>query len=514
MLGTILLINLAGAVALLLWGTHMVSSGVLRGFGTVLRNWLGRHLGNRWLALLAGLGITGLLQSSTATSLMAASFTASGTLGLAPALAVMLGANVGTTLVVQLLSFDTSLLAPLALLSGLLLFRLGDGPRLESLGQCLIGLGLMLLALALLGHSLQQIEASPAFVAVIHGLEGDPLIALLLAALLTWACHSSVAVVLLVASLAQAGLVSLPIALALVLGANLGGALPALGVAGSRVARRLPLGNLLVRLLGCLLVLPWLTALAQPANALGGAAAVWFHSAFNLALALLAIGFTGPLAALLARLLPEEAQSDDPGMPRYLDEAGLEVANIGLANATREVLRLADMASLMLRATSGLLQRPEAKVAAEIRRQDQALDQLSAAIRAYLADLGQDGLGDSDADRAQEILLFAINIEHIGDLVANSLLPLAMRWAGRSRAGSEFELGRMLPLQAAIEESLHLAINAFLREDLDAALRLVARKKLLQRLEADASRERFRRLRDDRGAWVESGDVFQRILRD
>lgn len=286
MLGTILLINLAGAVALLLWGTHMVSSGVLRGFGTVLRNWLGRHLGNRWLALLAGLGITGLLQSSTATSLMAASFTASGTLGLAPALAVMLGANVGTTLVVQLLSFDTSLLAPLALLSGLLLFRLGDGPRLESLGQCLIGLGLMLLALALLGHSLQQIEASPAFVAVIHGLEGDPLIALLLAALLTWACHSSVAVVLLVASLAQAGLVSLPIALALVLGANLGGALPALGVAGSRVARRLPLGNLLVRLLGCLLVLPWLTALAQPANALGGAAAVWFHSAFNLALAL------------------------------------------------------------------------------------------------------------------------------------------------------------------------------------------------------------------------------------
>ncbi|MFO5909953.1 Na/Pi cotransporter family protein, partial [Pseudomonas aeruginosa] len=142
------------------------------------------------------------------------------------------------------------------------------------------------------------------------------------------------------------------------------------------------------------------------------------------------------------------------------------------------------------------------------------IDQLSAAIRAYLADLGQDGLGDSDADRAQEILLFAINIEHIGDLVANSLLPLAMRWAGRSRAGSEFELGRMLPLQAAIEESLHLAISAFLREDLDAALRLVARKKLLQRLEADASRERFRRLRDDRGAWVESGDVFQRILRD
>ncbi|MBH9341422.1 Na/Pi cotransporter family protein [Pseudomonas aeruginosa] len=514
MQGTILLINLAGAVALLLWGTHMVSSGVLRGFGTALRNWLGRHLGNRWLALFAGLGITGLLQSSTATSLMAASFTASGTLGLAPALAVMLGANVGTTLVVQLLSFDTSLLAPLVLLLGLLLFRLGDGPRLESLGQCLIGLGRMLLALALLGQSLQQIEASPAFAAVVRGREGDPLIARLLAALLTWACHSSVAVVLLVASLAHAGLVSPPIALVLVLGANLGGARPALGGAGSRVARRLPLGNLLVRLLGCLLALPWLGPLGHLAAGLGGGAVVWFHSAFNLALALLAIGFTGPLAALLARRLPGEAQPADPGMPHYLDEAGLAVANIGLANATREVLRLADMASLMLRAASGLLQRPEAKVAAEVRRQDQALDQLSAAIRAYLADIGQDGLSEGDADRAQEILLFAINIEHIGDLVANRLMPLAMRWAGRSRAAGEFELGQLLPLRAALAESLHLAISAFLREDLDAALRLVARKKLLQRLEADASRERFRRLRDDRGAWVESGDVFQRMLRD
>ncbi|VTQ11653.1 putative Na+/phosphate symporter [Pseudomonas aeruginosa] len=502
-------------MALLLWGTHMVSSGVLRGFGTVLRNWLGRHLGNRWLALLAGLGITGLLQSSTATSLMAASFTASGTLGLAPALAVMLGANVGTTLVVQLLSFDTSLLAPLALLSGCCCSAWATGPRLESLGQCLIGLGLMLLALALLGHSLQQIEASPAFVAVIHGLEGDPLIALLLAALLTWACHSSVAVVLLVASLAQAGLVSLPIALALVLGANLGGALPALGVAGSRVGAAPAVGQPA----GAPARLPAGAALADGAGAAGqrtrrcggGLVPQCFQPGPGTAGDRL---HRTPCGAARAPCCRKRHSPTTRACRATSTKPGWRWPNIGLANATREVLRLADMASLMLRATSGLLQRPEAKVAAEIRRQDQALDQLSAAIRAYLADLGQDGLGDSDADRAQEILLFAINIEHIGDLVANSLLPLAMRWAGRSRAGSEFELGRMLPLQAAIEESLHLAISAFLREDLDAALRLVARKKLLQRLEADASRERFRRLRDDRGAWVESGDVFQRILRD
>ncbi|AOE87665.1 Na/Pi cotransporter family protein [Pseudomonas sp. TCU-HL1] len=509
MQGTTLLINLAGAVALLLWGTHMISSGVLRGFGTALRNWLGRHLGNRWLALLAGLGITGLLQSSTATSMMAASFTASGALGLTPALAVMLGANIGTTLVVQLLSFDTSLLAPLALLAGWVLFRLQGDPRLESIGQSLIGLGLMLLALGLLGHSLERIEGSAVFAAVIAALQGDPLIALLLAALLTWACHSSVAVLLLVASLAGTGLVSLSTALALVLGANLGGALPALIVSGSRVARRLPLGNLLVRALGCLLALPVLAQLAALGAPFGGAAVVYFHTAFNVVLALLVIGLTGPLAALLMRLLPDEPEPDDPGLPHYLDEAGLEVTNVGLANATRESLRLADMAMLMLRRTTGLIEAPDRTAISEIRSQDQALDQLSAAIRAYLADIGQDGMSDGDADRAQEILLFAINIEHVGDLVANSLLPLVMR-----RAFSEFEMSWVLPLQAAIEESLHLAISVFLREDLTAAQRLQARKELLRRLEANASREYFRRLRENRGAWVESGDLFHRMLRD
>ncbi|BAN50811.1 Na/Pi cotransporter family protein [Metapseudomonas resinovorans] len=514
MLGTTLLINLAGAVALLLWGTHMIASGVLRGFGTSLRNWLGRHLGNRWLALLAGLGITGLLQSSTATSMMAASFTASGTLGLAPALAVMLGANVGSTLVVQLLSFDTALLAPLALLLGLVLFRLRDAPRLESIGQSLIGLGLMLLALMLLGQVLQQIEDSAVFTVVVRGLQGDPLLALLLAALLTWACHSSVAVVLLVAALVPTGLLTLPIALALVLGANLGGALPALGGARTPVARRLPLGNLLVRLLGCLLVLPWLTPLAERAAPFEAAAVVYFHMAFNLALALLVIGFTEPLAALLVRLLPETPQADEPGLPQYLDEAGLDVTNIGLVNATRESLRLADMAGLMLRRTTGLMEKPDNAAAGEIRSQDQALDRLSAAIRAYLADIGQDGMSDEDADRAQEILLFAINIEHIGDLVANSLLPLVMQRAGRGRVLSEFERDCVLPLQAAIEESLHLAIGVFLREDVAAAQRLMARKALLRRLEVNASREHFRRLREERGARVESGDLFQRLLRD
>ena len=220
MSGTTLLIHLAGAIALLLWGSHMISTALQRGFGTPLRNWMGRHLTNRWTALLSGIGITGILQSSTAVSMMATSFTAAGTLSLAPALAVMLGANIGSTLVVQLMSFNMEIAIPLLLLAGFVVFKLRDHSSFESVGCALIGLGLMLLALHLLGGTLQDIEVTPVFHAVMQGLQGDIFIALLVAALLTLLCHSSVAMILLIASLAGTGTLTPATALVLVIGAN------------------------------------------------------------------------------------------------------------------------------------------------------------------------------------------------------------------------------------------------------------------------------------------------------
>src|SRR3954453_10879800 len=144
---TVTLVDLAGWVALLLWGVHMVQSGVQRAFGPQLRRILGNALASRGKAFLAGMGVTAVLQSSTATGLMAASFAAGGLVGLVPALAVMLGANVGTTLIVQALSFDVSKVAPLFVLVGVLLFRRSLVSRTRDIGRVAIGLGLMLFAL-------------------------------------------------------------------------------------------------------------------------------------------------------------------------------------------------------------------------------------------------------------------------------------------------------------------------------------------------------------------------------
>ena len=513
MSGTTLLINLAGAIALLLWGTHMISSALLRGFGSPLRQWLGHNLNNRWMALLSGIGITGLLQSSTAVSLMATSFTAAGTLALAPALAIMLGANIGSTLVVQLLSLDMSMLMPLMLLTGLIVFRLRDDSRFESVGCALIGLGLMLLALHMLGSTLAQVESTPVFQLIMQSLDGDLLIAVLVALLLTWLCHSSVAVVLLIVSLAATGMLSATTLVALVLGVNIGGALPSVINAGSSVGRRLPLGNLLVRVVGALAVLPFAGVLAET-NLNPSTLVVVLHSGFNLLLALVFIGLTDVLANALTRLLPDPVREVDPGMPHYLDEAGLEVANIGLSNAAREALRMADMFSAMLGRLLQLFHTSAPTCVDDVRRIDQSLDLLSAAIRAYLADIGKEGISDDDADRAQEILLFVINLEHAADILSSSLAQLAMRRVRRGEQFSAFELGNIAPLHDALLESLSLAISVFLREDIATAHQLIRRKETVRQLEAHASREHFRKLQDDKNTWAESGDLFQRVLRD
>src|ERR1700686_284811 len=288
-MGSIVLLDLMGGVALLLWGLHMVLSGVLRAFGPDLRRFLGKALGNRFTAFGAGLGLTALLQSSTATGLMTASLAADGVVSLVPALAIMLGANVGTTLIVQVLSFNISAVAPVLFVVGLVPFRAGGSSLTKALGRVAIGLGLTLLALHILLDTLAPAEQAPAVRALLAAVTTDPVLCVIIAAALTWAAHSSVAVVLLVMSLAYSHFVTEPAALALVLGANLGSAINPLleaGVRGDPASRRLPVGNMLNRLVGVLIALPFLGPIVRELAMLQPDAAKMtaeFHMLFNVA---------------------------------------------------------------------------------------------------------------------------------------------------------------------------------------------------------------------------------------
>jgi phosphate:Na+ symporter len=505
------LLDLAGTVALLLWGVRMVQTGIQRAFGPDLHRLLGTALHNRLAAFAAGAGITAILQSSTATGLMLAGFAAAGMVDLVPALAAMLGANVGTTLIVQVLSFDVSSVSPALILVGVVLFRRATATRTRDLGRVAIGLGLMLLALHQIVDLISPYEDTPSLRMLLGGIATDPVIGLLIAAVLTWAAHSSVVVVLLVMSLAAKGAVPPDAAFAMVLGANLGSAVNPLleGAPGDDPrARRLPMGNLLNRLLGCVVVLALLGPIGRlmvvvDADASRGVAD--FHTAFNVVMALAFLPVLGPFGRLLGRLLPAREASDDPARPRYLDHAAMETPPVALAGAAREALRITDTLETLLNGAADSLGVTDRKRIAETRKLDDVIDRLGAAIKTYLSALDPDSLADADHKRLAEILTFITNLEAAGDVIDRDIMGHIQQRLKRGLPAPEAERDEMRRLATRLIANLRAASAVFMTEDVRAARLLVAEKEAFRDLEAAATTAHFKALRTN----AEGGEASQ-----
>jgi phosphate:Na+ symporter len=519
-MGSTVILDLIGGVALLLWGLHMVHSGVVRAFGAELRRLLGIALQNRFRAFFAGAFVTAVLQSSTATGLMVCSFVTGGTLDLVPALAVMLGANVGTTLVVQVLSFNIAVVTPILLMAGVIAFRRGGRTRTRDLGRVLIGIGLMLLALHIFLGALVTTESAVVSQALLGAITNQPILCLALAAAVTWAAHSSVAVVLVVMSLGAAHLVSPTAELALVLGANVGSALNPLietGLPGNPASRRLPIGNLLTRIVGCAVVLPLLhpiTDLLERFEPNPARLAADFHTAFNLLLALLFIGPLDFVAAQLTRWLPDQPRSADPGTPVYLDANVTGNPAVALVSAAREVLRMGDLIETMLRQAMTALLTNDRKLVSEISRMDDAVDSLNEAVKMYVTRMTRDSLDDRDGYRAMEIVSFAINLEHVGDIIDKNLMDVAAKKIRRGITFSKEGEAELVEFHQQVVDSLRLSVGIFMSGDVNVARQLIAAKTLLREKEFAAAETYLSRLRHGTPDTMESYSLDLDILRD
>jgi phosphate:Na+ symporter len=491
------LLDLAGSIALLLWGVRMVQTGVHRSFGARLRSVLGTALRTPAKALVTGLDVTAILQSSTATGLMAAGLAAGGLVELVPAVAVMLGANIGTKLIVQVLSFNLNALTPALILLGLLMFRRGQVTRTRDLGRVAIGLGLMLLALRQLLDVVAPLEDAPSLRLLLGTIVTQPLLGVIIAAGLIWAAHSSVAVVLLVMSLAAKGVVPLHAALALVLGANLGTALNPLlvGTAGKdAAARQVPAGNLGTRLVGVavgLAVLPWAGPWLEwlkldPARVVADG-----HTAFNLLLAAAFFRLLPHYAALLRRILPARAEPPDPSRPLYLDEAARETPVVAVGAAVREALRLADLLEAMLHAARESFLADDRKQVAGARRMDDVLDRLNHAIKTYLTGLDPEAVSEADQRRIEEILAFTTNFGHAGDVIDRNLLGRAAKRLKRNLTMTSEQVADLSAIVARLVTNVRAAANVFMTDDVRVARLLAAEKETFRDLEAAATEAHF-----------------------
>jgi len=511
------LLNLLAAIALLVWGTHIVRTGMLRVFGENLRQVLSRSFANRFTAALAGLGVTSLVQSSTATCLIVASFVGTGIVGTSAALAVMLGADVGTALMAVVFSFDLSWLSPLLIFVGVVMFISRQNGTVGRVGRVLIGLGLITLALQLIVGATKPLTAAPAVRALLVALPNEVLLDIFVGAVLAVLSYSSLAIVLLTATLTAQGMLPTNVALGLVLGANVGSGLLAILVtaSGKPELRRLPLGNFFFKTAGALLAIPLLgRAHVELQHYVSEVhqQVVLFHLGFNIVLACAFIAFTGPVARIVERILAKPAPGGNGDRPRHLDPVALATPSLAISCAAREALHQADVVETMLRGVLTVLRENDVELAERLRKMDDAVDELYSAIKFYLTQISREALSDREGRRWTDIVSFTINMEQIGDCIERVLLDIEDKKIRKNRSFSDAGMAEICHLHERLMSNLRLGMSVFLDGHVRDAQKLLEEKARFRELEHEYAANHIARLQDNTAQSIETSSLHLDLI--
>jgi phosphate:Na+ symporter len=515
----LILLNFLASVALLIWGTHIVRTGILRVYGANLRKVLSKSISNRASSFLAGLGVTSLLQSSSATALITSSFVSQNLIGLASALAIMLGADVGTALMAQLFSLDLKWLSPLLIFFGVVFFLPRRNTKVGQMGRVAIGFGLIILALQLVIEATQPITQAQGVRVIFATLSGDPVLDMLIGAVFTVMSFSSLAVVLLTATLAATNVVSVPVALCLVLGANLGSGLLAflVNARAPGAGRQVAFGNLLFKLAGCVLftlTLPWAIDLLSRIDTDVRRQVLHFHVIFNVALALVFIGLTDRLAALVQKWLPEVKEATPQTEPRFLDSAAIPTPALALANAAREVLRIGDTIEQMLNGLLEVIRTNDEERVDKVIRLDDDVDRLYTAVKLYLTQISREALDERDSRRWAEIISLTINLEHVGDILERMLEEIRDKKIAHRLSFSDAGMDEIMQLHQKLVSNLRLGLSVFLNGDLKSAQSLIAEKERFSALERAYHDTHLDRLAGQSVQAIETSSLHLDIISD
>lgn len=512
------LLNLLSAVALLVWGTHIVRTGIMRVYGADLRRILSRSVEKKPMAFLAGIGVTALVQSSNATTLLVTSFVAQNLVSLTPALVVVLGADVGTAIMARILTFDLSWLSPLFIFFGVVFFLSRKQTRAGQMGRAAIGLGLILLALQLIVAAAKPITQAAGLQVLFSTLTGDVMLDALIGAVFAIISYSSLAAVLITATLTAADVISFKVALCLVIGANLGsGLLAMINASGSNAAgKRVALGSLLFKLIGSLAILPLVNYVADILDKMpvdDEELVIFFHVFYNLIRCLIMVPFAEPMARLCRRMISDEPETDVHLRPKHLDRSALDTPALALANAARETLRIGDVVEQMMESFNKVVH-GELREERAVRRLDDDVDVLYTAIKLYLARMPKEDLAEEDSRRWAEIIEMALNLEQAGDIIERMCGDVAVKSLNARRAFSPEGLEELNTLQEQVLNNLRLSLSVFLSKDIPSARRLRRAKHRFRILIRRFSHTHVERLHQQNVQSIETSSLHLGLLGD
>ncbi|MEE9374972.1 MAG: Na/Pi cotransporter family protein [Rhizobiaceae bacterium] len=510
--------ELLGAVALLLWGLRMVRTGVMRAYGPSLKKLARQAEGRVIPAFLSGLFVAVLLQSSAATAMIAATFSAQGIIGTMTAFLTILGADIGTALAVLVASQKITVISPALITIGVFGFLSTERSKFRAISRAILGLGLILLALSLISQTASSLTKLEGFVSVVSVFASQPFLMLLFGVVLSYLAHSSLAIVLLTTGFVATGFLNLEAGLYLILGANIGsGLLPVISNWNSKRGARQPVtANLLVRTLGVVLVYPFVDQIiANYGNLVSPALQpAIFHLVLNLAVAAVGLVFAKPFLAFAHSLLPEDLDNTSSIEPKYLDETALESPAKALACAKREALVMADIAQQMVNAVLPLIRDGDEQQINAIIDMDDSVDLLFDACKLYIAKIMQLELNAEESQRALELLSFTANMEHIGDIVDGSLMELATKKNKLQIQFSDEGLAEISDLHEAVCNTFDLAVNTFLTGESELAHQLFDAKADIRKIERNSVTTHLERIGLGHSDSLDTSGLHLDVVRD
>jgi phosphate:Na+ symporter len=509
-------ISLFGGVLLLLYGIKLLNDGLQNAAGSRIRSLVRSLTSNRLSAVGAGALLTGLIQSSSATSVMLVGFVSAGLMTFRQTLAVILGADIGATLTVQLIAFHVYDYAVLLVGVGLSFTLFSKNTLYKNIGQGILGFGFVFFSLKIMIDAMSPLQGNELFRSVFIALTGTPFIGILLSAALTALIHSSAATMGIALALATSGLIPLQSALYIILGANIGTCATAL-IASMRSpaeARRVAWAHVLFKVFGVLLFLPLLPlsqrlveqtapdVMRQIANA---------HTLFNVIMALVFLPFLGLFARLLVKLVPEKAEEKRFG-PMYLDDHVLGTPSLALGQATREALRASDIVREMLTEMIRGLQSDDPAIVEEIKRKDNLVDLLDRQIRLYIARLSSSNLTESQSRRVMTVLEVTRDLENIGDIIDRNIMPIALKRITKGFVFSQEGMAEIVSFHKKTIDNFDYAIAAFANHDRDLAERVLRNKEELGLLERELVQAHLERLRKGLRESIETSHIHLDII--
>ncbi|HJX74533.1 MAG TPA: Na/Pi cotransporter family protein [Candidatus Deferrimicrobiaceae bacterium] len=512
-----LFLQVIGGVFLLLYGVRLTGQGFELAFGAKLsRLWVGPG-GGRFRAFGAGVLSTSLIQSSGAVVAMVVSFTEIAPLSLPQSLAVVLGADLGSTVTIQILSFRIYQYAFLVVSIGVILSLWGRKRTLRAIGQGILGFGLLLLALKFLAGAASEIGSVTSLRLLMADLAQAPLVSFLLGVLLSALFQSGTAVMILLIAFSQQGVLPLPAVLPLVLGANVGGTSLAFTASSGLAAegRRVAWGHLLMKTVGAALFLPFFSAAQgflslmspDPSRIVANA-----HTMFNFTLAILFFPLLPRLSSALCRVVPGKTSLVPAGEPAYLDRDHLPATGAALGQVAREIVRMADMIQEMQELGLQAIRSMDVDLVTRIARADDDVDRLTREVKVFLSKLGEGALDPEQTRRAVAYISIVSDLENIGDFLDKTLGEHLRKLAERNQRFSEEGSRELQSLMREVESMYGEAVSAFVTRDERAAEIVIARKKVVGQRERQLRIAHIHRLQKGTPESLESSAAHLDIL--